>query len=266
MQERSDTPATTTPAVRPWSWFGCAGVGCISYALFAVAQLVAFCFALEKIHPGWFAYVMSHPQDASVISKWTIEASTASNLFLFAVVGDGIMALVALFLAREFLHAGARELGLAGGPSANKIAIGLAMGLVLVLVSEAVAGVQTKLFGPHPEAVAQLLKSHHGGVDFLFDFLSVAVLAPFAEELLFRGVIFTGLAQRMPVIPAAIISGITFALAHLDKWNIVPLAVVGFGLALIYQRTGSLYANMAAHATFNTVALVAVYLYPQFAT
>jgi membrane protease YdiL (CAAX protease family) len=87
----------------------------------------------------------------------------------------------------------------------------------------------------------------------------VAVGAPIVEELLFRGVMFGGLRQRLPVLPAAGVTGVLFGAVHVGGSPIaflLPLAMLGFGLCLLYHRTGSLYPPMAVHAVNNSVAIV----------
>jgi len=252
-----------------WSAAGCGLVGCFSYALFAIAQVVAFAIVLLRAHPEavrLFTEQPPPPNLSELVQQWTIQISSALNLFWFAVAGDGFMIIFALIFAAAFLNAKGREIGLGVKTSGAQLGLGIAVGLALVLVADLVTAGQAKVVGPHPQAVAEILKTHKGGASFVFDFLSVGIIAPFAEELLFRGVIFAGLAQRLPLYWAAAISGVIFGAAHLDPWSIVPLAVVGTGLALLYRRTGWLWPNVLAHATFNTFSLVLVYLFPQLAT
>lgn len=252
-----------------WSATGCGLVGCLSYALFAVAQAIAFVVVLFHAHPDAGHLFLEKPPPSNLpelLQQWTIQISTAQNLFWFAIAGDGVMVIFALIFAAAFLNAKGRSIGLGVPTSGAQLALGVGAGLLLVLVADIVTAGQAKVVGPHPEAVAEILKTHKGAVNFLFDFASVGVIAPFAEELLFRGVIFAGLAQRLPLGWAAAVSGLIFGAAHLDPWSIVPLAIVGTGLALLYRRTGSLWPNIIAHATFNTFSLVLVYLFPQLAT
>ena len=256
------------PTGQDWTAFGCAGVGCISFALFAIAQVVAMIVVLVHAHPD-VATVMMHDapsQASSTVTRWMIETSTAPNLFIYALVGDGAMVIVALILARAFLGASLGDLGLRMPPMASQLALGLLVGIILVVASDIVAAIQAKFVGEHSQVVVEIMKSHKGIPNFILDLATVCVIAPFAEETLFRGVIFNGLQRWMPVTAAAIISGLIFACAHADPSSILPLTVVGTGLALFYRRTGSLIPNMIAHATFNGVALVVVYFLPKLAT
>lgn len=84
----------------------------------------------------------------------------------------------------------------------------------------------------------------------------VSVVAPLAEELFFRGFLFGALRRRgLPL--AAGVSGLAFGLAHVASSPIgflVPLALLGVLLCLVYERTGSLYSAIALHAVNNAVA------------
>jgi membrane protease YdiL (CAAX protease family) len=258
MQESVEDPPQF--ATKKWSPVGCGLVGCLSYGLFLVAQVIAFVVVLVRAHPNL------PPNWLQLLPSWTVQLSTAQNLFVWALAGDGVMVLFALVLAAAFLNAKGRDIGLGVPTTGAQLALGVATGLALVLVANIVTAGQDKVFGSHPQIVAEVLKTHKGLESFIFDFISVSLIAPFAEELLFRGVIFTGLAQWLPIGWAAAISGIIFGAAHGEPYDILPLAVVGTGLALLYRRTGSLWPNILAHATFNTFSLVLVYLFPQFAT
>ena len=95
-------------------------------------------------------------------------------------------------------------------------------------------------------------------VNLVLVVIVIAVLAPLGEELLFRGYVFGALRNWKGVWPAAIITGAIFGAVHIGSSPIgyaVPLAFFGFGLCLLYQRTGSLYPCIALHALNNAFAL-----------
>jgi membrane protease YdiL (CAAX protease family) len=89
----------------------------------------------------------------------------------------------------------------------------------------------------------------------LFIVLAV-VFAPFAEELLFRGWLYTGLRRSIGVWPGILVTSILFALAHWENTHLYALAVfpVGVALGFVRERTGSLTASMTFHATYNAAA------------
>jgi uncharacterized protein len=266
---------TSTASLAPpsrWSPTSTIGVAVVSFLVFVVVQLTAVGIVIAKTHPEYFQTLgeavrgqVTQATAAAVALKVTDEVSTAPYLLLYAVVGDGGMILGAIALSRRWLGATPRDLGFTRF-EAKYLGIGIAAGIGLTIVSDVCASIQAKFFGPHTENVLQLMMTHKGLLNFCLDLLSVAIIAPLAEEYLFRGVLFNGLAQWMPAAWAAIVSGVLFACAHFDRWSIFPLAAIGVGLALLYRRYGSLWPNIVAHATINTLALIAVYYVPRLAT
>ncbi|WP_026909778.1 CPBP family intramembrane glutamic endopeptidase [Patulibacter minatonensis] len=96
--------------------------------------------------------------------------------------------------------------------------------------------------------------------------IAVTVFAPIGEEFLLRGIVYPGLRDSLSGVTskwtaigiAAVLDGILFGALHIggSKLVFVPiLAVFGMALCLLYQATGSLYANILVHATNNTFAI-----------
>ena len=85
----------------------------------------------------------------------------------------------------------------------------------------------------------------------------VTVVAPVAEEFLFRGYVFTALRNWRGILPAAVVTGCSSARSTPvgpDPSYLVPLAFFGFVLCLLYARTGSLWPCIALHCANNSVA------------
>lgn len=95
---------------------------------------------------------------------------------------------------------------------------------------------------------------------FGIQLLLIAVLAPISEEVFFRGLLFGGLRRRMGPYLAALISGVLFGMMHAPTGPsaVLPLIIFGIVLALIYERTGSLWPAIGLHAFNNTIALIAI--------
>ena len=92
-------------------------------------------------------------------------------------------------------------------------------------------------------------------------FQALAVWTPITEEIFFRGFIFAGLAPRMGVWPAMLVSALVFSMFHLSLGLLVPIFITGFLLAWLYRQTGSLWPSILAHGGQNTLAvLVTIYL------
>ncbi|MGC4032860.1 MAG: CPBP family intramembrane metalloprotease [Tepidisphaeraceae bacterium] len=86
--------------------------------------------------------------------------------------------------------------------------------------------------------------------------VSAAVVAPFFEELLFRGCVQNGLrrATGNPWLAIAVAS-ILFASIH-AKWTIPPIFVFSVLLGIVYERTRNLWATTIMHALFNAFSLM----------
>jgi len=85
-------------------------------------------------------------------------------------------------------------------------------------------------------------------------------LAPFMEEVFFRGFLFGGLRGRLGVLGAALASGLLFAFAHFQDLSTLPLlpviGIIGMLFAWAYYYTGSLFAPIVAHLFFNLVSFI----------
>ena len=87
--------------------------------------------------------------------------------------------------------------------------------------------------------------------------VTVVILAPVAEEVFFRGVVFNAWLREGGRRWAYIGSAALFAAIHLSLVVFVPIFLLGLALAWVYDRTRNLLAPIAMHATVNgiTVAL-----------
>lgn len=82
-----------------------------------------------------------------------------------------------------------------------------------------------------------------------------AVVPAICEELLFRGVLARALGRALPTAAAAAISAIVFSAYHLSIAQALPTLTLGFVLALIAIRAGSVAPASAAHAINNGMAI-----------
>ena len=83
--------------------------------------------------------------------------------------------------------------------------------------------------------------------------VSACLLAPLAEELLYRGVLFRSFWSRLGVLPAALVSSAIFAVLHFyDGYGLLSVGFFGLACAFLYATTGSLGSCIALHMLYNS--------------
>ena len=85
--------------------------------------------------------------------------------------------------------------------------------------------------------------------------LAVVVLAPVAEELLFRGMLTEMLRRHAGAVVAALLSSAIFALMHLQPAVMIEAFLAGLVLCYIYFLTRSIYACILLHVFNNAIAM-----------
>ena len=91
-------------------------------------------------------------------------------------------------------------------------------------------------------------------------FFTASVAAPIFEEIMFRGFLLPSLTRYLPVSGAIIVSALIFAIAHLSLAEIIPLAVLGIILGIIYTRSRSLLASIMVHSLWNSGTLFTLFI------
>lgn len=81
--------------------------------------------------------------------------------------------------------------------------------------------------------------------------VAAVLVAPVCEELVFRGYLYPVMKKFAGPWVAAICSGLIFAAAHGSLAALLPLFIFGIVLAVLYEKTGSIWAPMAVHFCFN---------------
>ena len=91
--------------------------------------------------------------------------------------------------------------------------------------------------------------------------LSITLLGPVLEELLFRGAIQGDLQRQMSPWKAIIVSSLLFGVVHMNPAQIPFAFLLGMLFGWLYYRTGSLLPGIVGHVLNNSVATVNMYLH-----
>jgi len=109
-----------------------------------------------------------------------------------------------------------------------------------------------------PQELVGLLAQAKSPALVAFVIALALVLAPVAEELVFRVGIFRFLRARAPGWVAYVVSAGLFAALHGNWFGSLPLFILGLVFAASYERTGRIAVPMLAHALFNLNTLLLV--------
>lgn len=98
--------------------------------------------------------------------------------------------------------------------------------------------------------------------------VTAVVLAPIAEELMFRGLLLRSFLRKMSFWPAALLSSLLFALFHVYEVSTLlgavtlalSVGVLGLGNCYVVRITGRLAPAILIHATYNALALTVAVL------
>lgn len=85
--------------------------------------------------------------------------------------------------------------------------------------------------------------------------IAFLLVAPVAEEIFFRGVVYNAWERERGARVAVIGSALLFAAIHTSLFALVPIFALGVALALLYRSTRSLAATIALHAGFNAISV-----------
>lgn len=93
--------------------------------------------------------------------------------------------------------------------------------------------------------------------------LSVVFLAPLAEEVLFRGLLFGALSRWLSARWTIILTAVIFALIHMQAIYLLPLFLVGLLCGWARHKSGSLAVPVLLHVLNNGSSLLLLQLFPQ---
>jgi membrane protease YdiL (CAAX protease family) len=80
---------------------------------------------------------------------------------------------------------------------------------------------------------------------------AIVIVAPLAEEMLFRGLILRGFLNRYTFRRSIIVSALLFGAVHENLWQLPSAVIIGLLLAWWFAKTRSLWPCVLGHALFN---------------
>jgi membrane protease YdiL (CAAX protease family) len=168
-----------------------------------------------------------------------------NGLFFYGIV-IGASFLIALAYDRPLRALGFRRFRLRW--------LWIALGIVVLTIVVAL-GLEPVLHGGEQQGLAPDEWQPEHATAFALNTAVVVLLAPFAEELFFRGLGVRALAV-LGGLAAILVSGIVFGLVHGILGALPPLALFGVGLAWVRLRSASVWPSFIAHAAYNGLGIL----------
>ena len=103
------------------------------------------------------------------------------------------------------------------------------------------------------EPAMKILKSTVGAGQQIYFGVAAILLAPVAEESLFRGILYPFIKQMGYPRLAVWATSIAFGAIHMNVVVFLPLTLLGFVLIFVYEKTDKLLAPITTHALFNAI-------------
>ena len=91
----------------------------------------------------------------------------------------------------------------------------------------------------------------------------LAVIAPLAEELLFRGVILSGLRNGKPILSAIILQAVMFGFMHMNLNQMLYAIALGVFNGFLIEVTDSIWPCVFAHAMVNLFSVIGLFALPE---
>jgi hypothetical protein len=254
---RHATPESTTPVKRQYRWSMLLGLPVWVAVSFVLANVI-----IAAIF--WLCNALGFDLTALVNSA-VLQTITACLVYFMTFV---IVVGVPYLAKRQVVDL--KLIGLQRLPAWSDIGLAPLGFVVYALVSALLTYLATLLFPHLPLDQAQDVgfKALGRQYEYTLAFITLVVLAPLAEESLFRGYLFGKLQTYVPIIPALIATSLLFGVAHLPggdhiQWSVAfdtfALSIV---LCLLRVITGSIWAGVLLHMTKNAIAFYLVFVNP----
>lgn len=230
----------------------------------AMAAAVGIYFAAQIVAFNIFGfYAAATGVDENQLESW-IDGSVFVQFFLYLLIA--VIGLLATGLIVKKLPGRWRAIGLVRPKPADALYAVAGYGYYLPLYILATVVFSQVIDFDQQQQLA--FGDPAGDLELLVILVSLVVLPPIYEEILTRGLLFSGLRSRLKFLPAAIITSGLFAAAHLQFGGGAPLlwaaAVDTFILSMVLvtlrEKTGSLWPAIGLHAIKNLVAFTLLFV------
>ena len=154
------------------------------------------------------------------------------------------------------------ELGLRGLPTWTDILLAPIGFIVFMIVAVFVLMVFTSMLPSIDWSQKQDVGFNNlfTSLDFVVAFVSLVVVAPIVEEIIFRGWLYGKLRARISAIPAILAVSLLFGVMHM-QWNVgVTVFVMSIAMCCMREITGTIWGGILIHMIKNGLAFYMLYV------
>ena len=167
------------------------------------------------------------------------------------------MVLVNVFL-REHGVGWIKAFGFDTGLSGRALLLSLVMAVLVFPITGSLSRLSAKIMTLLHQKVeiqqaVQTLQSTVSNSERVYFALVAILVAPFVEEVIFRGILYPAAKQSGHRGLALWGTSLLFAASHANEMTFVPLTFLAIILTLLYETTNNLLAPFLTHAVFNAV-------------
>ncbi|PWU17696.1 MAG: hypothetical protein C5B50_10775 [Verrucomicrobia bacterium] len=113
---------------------------------------------------------------------------------------------------------------------------------------------------PEEQVPVQVLQTASSTMEIVALGVITILIAPMAEEILFRGILYPWIRQAGFPRVALWGTSLLFAAIHGNMAAFLPLLILAVVLAILYEQTNNLLAPILAHSLFNVLGFVGAYV------
>lgn len=145
------------------------------------------------------------------------------------------------------------------------VAVGIGAGILAWILINQGIGLLIELFlrEPPPALQPEFRAAVCDQSTMPYFIVGAVVVAPIAEELFFRGLLFQALRKRVGMIAGAVLSALVFGLLHMSGDSTLAAVItfslvfpLGVFLAVFFHRRRTLVAPISAHVMFNILSVL----------
>jgi membrane protease YdiL (CAAX protease family) len=193
--------------------------------------------------------------------KTPAHLDSASGILNFITIGlgDALLYFTAFGIFLRSMRLTFHDLGFTK-PRKQHLALGLAFGFLLYLAVGYLGNYLTRFLGtPAPQSFATAVTNVNTLWEFGLLLFLGGIVAPLKEEMFFRGFMYPPLRHSFGKGKGLLLTGLLFAVLHLDVVRFLPLFLGGIVLTWLYERTESIWPSIIAHGTWNILMALALW-------